>query len=223
MKTVAFVPIKLNSERTPGKNIKPFFDGNTLVQMIERTLAQVPELDERYVFCSDDRITDYLVPGFRFLRRPAFLDTAQATPQDIIREFSKLVPAEIYMVSHATSPFVKPQRFSDCLRAVQSGEHDSAFTCEKIQRLLWQDGRPMNFQAESVPRTQDLVPMFAEVSAAYVFRRDMFERLNRRIGDTPYLCEVSGIECVDIDYPEDFAIADALYRELIAHGGKAHE
>ena len=49
MKTVAFVPIKLNSERTPGKNIKPFFDGNTLVQMIERTLTQVPELDERYV------------------------------------------------------------------------------------------------------------------------------------------------------------------------------
>ena len=216
MKTVAFIPIKLNSERTPGKNIKPFFDGNTLVQMIERTLTQVPELDERYVFCSDERITDYLVPGVTFLRRPAFLDTAQATPQDIIREFSRLVPADIYMVSHATSPFVKPERFSECLRRVQSGEFDSAFTCEKIQRLLWQNGKPLNFEADRVPRTQDLPPIYSEVSAAYVFQREVFQRLNRRIGEHPFLCEVSGIECVDIDYPEDFDIANALYKELIA-------
>ena len=29
MKTVAFVPIKLNNERLPGKNIKPFTNGET--------------------------------------------------------------------------------------------------------------------------------------------------------------------------------------------------
>ena len=30
MKTVAFVPIKLNNQRTPGKNIKKFDDGSSL-------------------------------------------------------------------------------------------------------------------------------------------------------------------------------------------------
>jgi CMP-N-acetylneuraminic acid synthetase len=61
-----------------------------------------------------------------------------------------------------------------------------------------------------------MVPVYAEVSAAYVFRKDVFTRLNRRIGEHPYLCEVSGIECVDIDYPEDFTMANALYKELLS-------
>ena len=35
--------------------------------------------------------------------------------------------------------------------------------------------------------------------------------LNRRIGDKPYIVEVSEIESVDIDEAEDFMIADAIY------------
>lgn len=31
MKTVAFVPIKLNNQRTPGKNTKKFDDGSALI------------------------------------------------------------------------------------------------------------------------------------------------------------------------------------------------
>ena len=31
MKTVAFVPIKLNNERFPGKNVKPFTGGKPLI------------------------------------------------------------------------------------------------------------------------------------------------------------------------------------------------
>ena len=33
MSTVVFMPIKLNNERTPGKNIKKFDDGTPLLQV----------------------------------------------------------------------------------------------------------------------------------------------------------------------------------------------
>ena len=36
--------------------------------------------------------------------------------------------------------------------------------------------------------------------------------MGRRVGQRPYLVEVSQIEAVDIDEAEDFRIADALYR-----------
>ena len=39
MKTVAFVPIKLNNERLPGKNLKKFSDGTPLVKIILNKLA----------------------------------------------------------------------------------------------------------------------------------------------------------------------------------------
>lgn len=33
MKTIAFVPVKLNNERLPGKNLKKFSDGTPLVKV----------------------------------------------------------------------------------------------------------------------------------------------------------------------------------------------
>lgn len=215
MKVAAFVPIKLNNERAPGKNVKPFADGTPMITHFLKTLVQVPEIDELYVFCSSEAIRDYLVPGVKYLKRPESLDTREATPQDIIGTFMSMVDADVYMVCHCTSPFVKAERFSECIQKVCSGEHDSAFTGEKIQRLMWYNGEPLNFDAANVPRTQDLPVYYNEVSAAYVFHRNTFETLRRRIGMNPYICEVSGVECVDIDYPEDFEIANAIYMAIL--------
>lgn len=158
----------------------------------------------------------YLVPGVGLLERPAFLDTKEARPQDIISEFMKCVDADIYAVCHCTSPFVTAEHIEQCLEAVKGGEYDSAFTAERIQRLLWTtENEPMNFDPKSVPRTQDLQPIYSEVSAVYVFTREVFERLNRRIGERPYISEVSGAESIDIDYPEDFEIANAVYMRML--------
>lgn len=215
MKVAAFVPVKLNNERAPGKNTKPFSDGTPLITHFLKTLVQVPEIDELYVYCSKEEIKEYLVPGALFLKRPEQLDTKEATPQDIISAFMSQVEADVYMVCHCTSPFVKAERFSACIQKVCSGEHDSAFTGEKLQRLMWYNGEPLNFDAANVPRTQDLPVYYNEVSAAYVFHRNTFETLWRRIGVNPYICEVSGAECVDIDYPEDFEIANAIYMVIL--------
>ena len=54
MKIAAFVPVKLKNERTPGKNTKRFDDGTALITCFLRTLVHVPEIDELYVFCSDE-------------------------------------------------------------------------------------------------------------------------------------------------------------------------
>lgn len=215
MKVAAFVPVKLNNERAPGKNTKRFDDGMPLITHFLKTLVQVPEIDELYVFCSKEEIKDYMVPGVRFLKRPESLDTKEATPQDIISTFMSMVDADVYMVCHCTSPFVKAERFSECIHKVCEEGYDSAFTGEKIQRLMWHDGQPLNFDAANVPRTQDLPVYYNEVSAAYVFKKETFETLHRRIGLNPYICEVSGVECVDIDYPEDFEIANAIYMNIL--------
>lgn len=215
MKVAAFVPVKLNNERAPGKNTKQFDDGTPLITHFLKTLTKVPEIDELYVFCSKEEIKDYMVPGVSYLKRPESLDTKEATPQDIISTFMSMVDADVYMVCHCTSPFVRAERFSECIRKVCEEGYDSAFTGEKLQRLMWHDGMPLNFDAANVPRTQDLPVYYNEVSAAYVFTKETFETLHRRIGLKPYICEVSGVECVDIDYPEDFEIANAIYMNIL--------
>ncbi|MGN0414939.1 MAG: cytidylyltransferase domain-containing protein [Agathobacter sp.] len=220
MKTVAFVPIKLNNQRTPGKNTKRFDDGTALITVFLKTLVKVKGFDEVYVFCSKEEIKEYLVPGVKYLKRPEYLDTQQATPQDIIGEFIKIVDADVYAVCHCTSPFVLVKHFEECVNATKSNEYDSSFTAEKLQHLIWTDKNvPLNFDPTNVPRTQDLPVYYSEVSAAYVFKREVFEQYKRRIGVKPHITEVSGLECVDIDYPEDFEIANAIYMNLIKDNG----
>ena len=216
MKTVALVPVKLNNQRTPGKNTKRFDDGEALITIFLKTLVRVRELDEVYVFCSSPEITDYLVPGVRYLKRPTFLDAQEATPQQIISEFMKMVDADIYAVCHCTSPFVTADHMENCVKAVKNGKFDSAFTAEKIQRLLWTShNTPLNFDPTNIPRTQDLEPIYSEVSAMYVFTKEVFERTHRRVGIAPYIQEVCGVECIDIDYPDDFEIANAIYMKIL--------
>lgn len=212
-KIVAMVPIKLNSERVKEKNLRPFCDGKPLVQFILEALVQSQYLDEIYVYCSSDRICDYLIDGVKFLKRPEYLDGNNCNCNDIIREFMKEVDADVYVVSHATAPFTKSSSIDKCIEAVvNENEYDSAFTVEKIQTFLWANGKPINFDVDHFPRTQDLEPIYMESSGAFVFTREVFETFNRRVGKAPCLVEVEAEEGIDIDTEYDMSLAQALYQ-----------
>ncbi|MBR5419947.1 MAG: hypothetical protein IK115_02235 [Lachnospiraceae bacterium] len=215
MKTVVLLPIKLNNQRVPGKNIKRFSDGTPLMELIQKACLKTKKVDEIYVYCSNPSVQDYILPGVKYLQRPEFLDGDGANSNDIIREFIKVVDADIYVETHATGPFTRPESIDACIDAIASGEYDSAFLAKRIQEFLWQNGKAMNFDIQNFPRTQDLVPVYSEAPGAYAFSKETFEKYQRRVGIKPYIHEISEIESRDIDYPEDFEIANALYMSII--------
>ena len=215
MKTVALLPIKMNNQRVPGKNTKRFDDGTPLMTLIQKACLNAKRIDEIYVYCSNEEVKEYIVPGVKYIKRPEFLDTDKANSNDIIREFIKTVDADIYVETHATGPFTKSESIDACVNAVATGDYDSAFMAKKIQEFLWQNGSAMNFDIQHFPRTQDLIPIYSEAPGAYVFTKETFEKYGRRVGIRPYIHEVSEIESRDIDYPEDFDIANAIYMSII--------
>lgn len=215
MKTVALIPIKLGSKRVPQKNIKPFYDGTPLMSFIQKVCLESDRIDETYIYCSDEKVKDYILDGVKFLKRPEFLNGDNINANDFIREFMKSVDADIYVNAHTTSPFAKVETINDCIDKVKSGEYDSAFCAENIKAFMWQDGTPINFNPDKFPRTQDLPDIYAETSIAYVFKKETFEKYNRRVGVKPFIKEVGKIEAIDIDYPEDFEIANIIYKEII--------
>lgn len=213
MRVVGFVPCKLNSERVPGKNVRTL-GGVPLVNHVLRTLAEVPGIDETYLYSSSDAIEAYVEPGVphTWLQRPEWLDTSDAKVQDFVGEFVKAVEADIYVLAHITSPFLRAATVSECVRAVTEGGHDSAFAALEERRFAWYEGRPLNYDlAAPVPRTQDLEPVLFEQSGLYVFRRQVFTQHARRIGDTPYVRVVGRIEGHDIDEPDDFTLAELIW------------
>ena len=73
------------------------------------------------------------------------------------------------------------------------------------------DGEPFNYELSNIPRTQDLPALYEETSGFYIYRKEVMSELHRRIGEKPYIVEVGEIEGIDIDEPEDFMIADAVF------------
>ncbi len=210
MKVVAFVPIKLNNERCPGKNTRPFSNGKPLISYILNTLKTVTCVDEIVVFCSDSSICDFLPEGVRFLKRDPYLDLSTTSFNEVLTSFADAVQADVYVLTHATAPFMSAESFEKAIQAVLSGEYDSALSVKRLQEFLWKDGKPFNYDVEHIPRTQDLEPLYTETCGMYVYTRDLISKEKRRIGHRPYLVEVSEIEACDINTPGDFVLADAI-------------
>ena len=209
MKTTAIMPIKLKNERCPGKNTR-MLGSKPLLQYELDSLKETGLCSEINVYCSDEAVIPFLPKGVNFLKRPKELDLSTSNFTQIFTCFMKEREADIYVYAHATAPFVTIDTMKQCIEAVLSGEYDSAFCAVKLQDYLWKDGKPLNFDATNVPRTQDLEPIYQETSGVYVFTKDVFIKHKRRIGLNPFIKEVSFREAVDIDNPEDFDLAEIM-------------
>ncbi|MBQ8138898.1 MAG: acylneuraminate cytidylyltransferase family protein [Lachnospiraceae bacterium] len=213
MKTVAFIPIKLNSQRLPHKNILPI-GNHPLCWYICDTISKVEGIDEVYVYCSDPSVSQYIPDNVKFLKRPKWLDENDIKGYDIYNEFINTVKADVYILAHTTSPFIKVSSIQNALSYVISGKNDSAFSAKRIQTFSWYNGKPINYSLEDVPRTQDISPVWVETSAFYIFKREILSIHHRRIGDNPFIQEVSEMEAIDIDEKEDYELA-VMYEKMM--------
>ena len=209
MKIISIMPIKLNNERLPNKNIKKLGEKYLITYELE-SLLKTKLIEDIYVYCSSNTIEEYLTQGIKFLKRPEFLDLPTSNFTQIFESFSNEVDADIYVYAHATAPFITVETMKECINAVVSGKYDSAFCATKIQDYLWQDGQPINFDATNLPRSQDLKPIYRETSGVYVFTKEVFKKYKRRIGIKPFIKEVTFKEAIDINTAEDFELAQIM-------------
>lgn len=210
MKIVAFVPLKMNSQRIPHKNILPI-GRHPLCWYICNSLMKIEEIDETYVYCSDMTICQYIPSNILFIKRPIWLDEDEVKGFDIYKEFIGQVNADIYILAHATSPFISADSIKNALMQVVTQGYDSAFSAQKIQTFAWYKEQPINYVLNNVPRTQEIEPVWIETSGFYIFTKEIFTKYKRRIGFHPYIQEVEGIEAIDIDERKDYDLACRLY------------
>lgn len=210
-RVVAFVPIKLNSQRLPSKNILPI-EGKPLCWHILESLLKVDYIDETYVYCSDDTVENYIPEDVKFLKRDSCLDGDLVKGFDIYEAFINEIDADIYILAHTTSPFIKSETISNALNQVLYKNFDSAFSAQRIQTFSWFQGEPINYDINDVPRTQDIEPIYVETSGFFMFKKEVFTKFRRRIGFNPFIQEVDNREAVDIDTKEDYEFAMQLVR-----------
>jgi len=207
-----FVPIKLNSQRLPNKMMLPL-GKKLLCQHIFDTLLEVKKIIncDIYCFCSDEKIKEYLPEKVIFLKRDAELDNNETKGMKIYKSFLNIIDnGDIYVLCHATSPFIKKENIIKGLQEILNNGHDSALSVSRIQTFCWYKNNTLNYNLNNIVRTQDIEPIFWETSAFYMFKKHILLEMNQRIGNNPFFVETDKIESIDIDEKEDYELAKKI-------------
>ena len=126
MKVVAFVPIRLNSKRVVGKNLKMLGD-KPLLQYILDTLTSTPAVDEVYVYCSQEEVIPLLPQGVKFLKRDESLDRDETLGQEIYDAFTKEVDADVYVLGARENINQQAQHLFSVLRDADKQSYDQIY------------------------------------------------------------------------------------------------
>lgn len=210
--------MKANSQRVTGKNFRPLH-GKPLFAWVLDSLLAIDEIDT-VVINTDARhilAQNGLVDGGRVMirdRKPELCgDTVSMNK--ILADDIAAVPAQTYLMTHTTNPMLTQDTIYSALAAyragVQRGDADSLFTVNKIQTRFYRaDGSAVNHDPNNLIQTQDLEPWFEENSNMYIFSAESFAASKARIGRKPILHVMDKTEAIDIDTPEDWALAEAV-------------
>tara|TARA_R100000935_G_C2792642_1_gene146684 strand:+ start:334 stop:1020 length:687 start_codon:yes stop_codon:yes gene_type:complete len=226
MSIAIFLPTRKGSQRLPNKNTRSFAgfrDG-----LLELKLKQLGKLkvDEIIVSTNDKvaiEIAKKIISADSNLKldiRPDYLASATTNLTDLIKYVPTLTNCEHILWTHVTSPFVDADLYNlsidKYLNSLDQG-FDSLISVTPFQNFLWsrEENDIINRLGEKRwPQTQDLKKLYEINSAIFLSHRTVYERYSDRVGKRPFLFEMNKIQSLDIDWDEDFKIAEAVYEKL---------
>lgn len=224
MKIKALLPMKGNSERVKNKNMRDF-NGMPLYHAVMKSLLASKYIECVVINTDSPIIAQNAKENFgekvRIIERPIEIQGDFVSMNDIINYDLNLLDGEYFMQTHSTNPLLKTETIDKAIEGFFNTlpQNDSVFSVTKMQtRFYDKNAKPINHNPQELLRTQDLEPMYEENSNFFIFSKNSFKNAgNKRIGLKPKIFEMNKLEAVDIDEPEDFVLAELLYknRDLI--------
>ncbi|MBR4592427.1 MAG: acylneuraminate cytidylyltransferase family protein [Elusimicrobiaceae bacterium] len=211
----ALIPVRSGSKRVANKNIRPFA-GSSLLEIKIKQLQRIKELDGIVVNSNDDEMLALAKKlGAETVKRDEYYAGDNVT-NEMYRHIAQNCPCDIIMYTNVTNPMIEDETISKLIACYQEncGEYDSLNTAHPIKEFLWFEGKPMNYNVDKTPRSQDLPNILALNFAVNLIERKRLIELSHYIGRKPYLYPISKVEAIDIDDMVDFEFAEFMYRKL---------
>ncbi len=218
----AFLPCRLGSQRVPDKNIRVFagIEGGLLKIKLDQ-LCNTPKIDNIIVSSNDPRVLEF-ASKYDYSRiiideRPDNLGSNTTTTDELIRYVPSLITEGHVLWTHVTSPFLNEDDYAkiiECYFKQLSNGYDSLMTVLKLQGFIWDNTKPLSYQRNELkwPMTQNIEPLFEVDSGVFLSSINNYKEFADRIGEKPFLYEQDKSKSIDIDWPEDFNLAERLWK-----------
>lgn len=213
MRVVAFLPAKGSSSRIESKNMK-LLDGKPLFLYTLEKLVNSGLFDEVFLDTESQDVIDAASEvDCSIMRRDPKLANNKTDGNKMFYNEVKHTEADIYVQVLCTSPFIEMETIKLGVEKLKSSnKFDSAVLIRKERQYTWGENGP-NYNIDSIPNSVDLGDTIVETMGLYIVKKDAALKIKRRIGSSPFLLEASPLEAIDVNWPEDFKLA-----ELIAAG-----
>lgn len=226
MEITAFLPCRSGSQRVINKNTRPFADiEGGIIELKLKQLLKIDAFNEIILSTDDEKAMDIALKindsRIKIIPRPKELCLSTTKVEDLIMYIPTIVKTEHIFWVHATTPLVDENVINKALIEYESAlieGYDSIMSVTEYKSFLWDADKKdiINFDRSKIkyPQTQELKPLFEINHAFYAMSKTFYNLYRDRIGKNPYLFKLSKIEAVDIDWEEDFVIAELLYNDL---------
>ncbi|HHF0510659.1 MULTISPECIES: cytidylyltransferase domain-containing protein [Vibrio] len=213
MKIVAFLPAKGSSSRINSKNMK-LLDGKPLFLHTLEKLVDSGLFDEVYLDTESKEVAEAASEvSCQIMMRDKKLASNKTDGNQMFMNEVNHVEADIYVQVLCTSPFIEVETIKKGIDTIRNDDnYDSAVLIRKEKQYVWSEQGPL-YNVEAIPNSNELNDTILETMGLYIVKKKAAKKTNRRIGDFPYLLEASPLEAIDVNWPDDFALA-----ELIAAG-----
>ena len=225
-KMSVFLPCRKGSERVPLKNVKPFngIKGGLVCVKLKQLLS-CSLIDNVYLSTNDETIIElarkFNDPKLIIHKRDNALCQSSTSTDELVSHALELIKEGDIMWTHVTSPFINSSIYEDIITKFWEQRelgYDSLMTTTLLHGFLWDDKGPTNYDRslEKWPRTQTIKALHEINSGAFINSAEGYKLLQDRIGNKPFLYSLNKLESFDIDWPEDFLIAEAILdKELV--------
>ena len=213
-KICALIFLREESTRIPSKNLR-IFNKKPLFHSILSTLEQSKYLDQIVVNTPSEKIIeDCSNFKVKIHKRPDWLNKVdQNEANEIIKFDLNKLDYEFYLQTHSTNPLLKIETIDRSIETFFSNinNYDSLFSVSSFKKRFYTiNGESINHDKEQLLPTQNIQPVLMENSCIYIFSKKSFFMNENRIGKIPFLFETEMKESVDIDYEEDFKLAEKM-------------
>ncbi|WP_106397544.1 acylneuraminate cytidylyltransferase [Actinocorallia populi] len=216
MRVVCVIPARGGSKGVPGKNLARV-GGVPLVVRAVGAARRAGSVEEVLVSTDDTAIAAAArEAGARVVERPAGLSGDAATSESALLHALGTLPErpEVTVFLQCTSPFVDPADLDAAVREVLDGASDVVFSALETHEFQWSRGEDglsgVGHSAAFRPRRQDRAPHYRETGAFYVMRTDGLVEHGHRFFGRIGVRAVPAAHAVEVDTPEDLAVARAL-------------
>ena len=214
-KITALIAVKANSDRVENKNIRPFADSN----LLEIKLSQIQSLDifDEVIVSSESDVVLSMCESYNVTthKRDSFYSTSEVPMSDVYEYLAKIVRTEYIAWIPVTNPLVDGQIYKNAVNSFKSMDHkvhDSLLSVSGVQEYLYYNDKPLNFTLDPWQRSQDLVGTCAINFAINILSKENMIDLRSTVGRNPYFFTIDKSIALDIDYMEDFFLAEILYK-----------